>query len=242
MTGNGLVSFALASPTPNSSLEVRYHSKENASGNAPQLVVTQDPPPWITGFTPASGMPGSQVTISGANFVGITGVSFNGVPATSFTVVSPTQIKATVPANATSGKISVSSTGSSNANSADDFTVIPPPPPAISSFSPANGPVGTLVTINGNNLNGTTGVKFNGVAATSFTVQSPTQLKATVPGGATSGKISVTNAGGTTTSASSFMVTVAAPPPTIIELHAAQRPGGHRGHDQWHQLRRCPIA
>jgi hypothetical protein len=225
ITGNGVVSFALASPTPLGSFEVNYSSKENADGNAPQLVIQQDPPPSISGFTPSSGLVGTQVTISGDNFVNITGVTFNNVAASSFTVDSTTKIRATVPSSATSGKIRVIS-GSDTATSADDFTVIPPPPPAISGFTPANGPVGTLVTINGSNFNGTTSVRFNGVAATSFSIKSATQIQATVPSSATSGKVSVTNAGGTTTSASSFMVTVAAPPPTISSFTPLSGPVG----------------
>jgi len=49
-------------------------------------------------------------------------------------------------------------------------------------------------------------VKFGGVAATSFAVNSATKITATVPVGAVTGKISVTTAGGTGTSSSSFTV------------------------------------
>jgi len=63
--------------------------------------------------------------------------------------------------------------------------------PTISSFTPASGLVGAAVTINGNNFSDATGVVFNETAA-GFTVQSNTEIVATVPAGTTTGKISVT--------------------------------------------------
>ena len=61
--------------------------------------------------------------------------------------------------------------------------------PRITSFSPTSGLVGTAVTINGVGLKHTTQVAFGGVKATTFTVESDTQVKATVPTGAKTGKI-----------------------------------------------------
>jgi uncharacterized protein (TIGR03437 family) len=80
------------------------------------------------------------------------------------------------------------------------------PAPTISGFSPPSGPVGTTVTISGSNLANATTVKFNGVAAAVLT-DSAGQITAKVPVGATTGKISVTTAGGTATSATNFTVT-----------------------------------
>jgi hypothetical protein len=51
-------------------------------------------------------------------------------------------------------------------------------------------------------------VKFNNVTA-SFVVNSATQITATVPTGATTGKITVTTPGGTATSATNFTVSTA---------------------------------
>ena len=83
------------------------------------------------------------------------------------------------------------------------------PAPTISSFSPTNGPVGTTVTITGNNFSGATSVKFNNIIA-AFTVNSNTQITATVPASATTGKISVSKSTGTATSASNFTITAPA--------------------------------
>src|SRR5207302_8986471 len=132
-------------------------------------------PPAITSFTPASGPVGTTVAVSGTNFAGATPVTFNGVSAT-FTVNSATSIQATVPAGATTGPITVTTPGRT-ATSASSFTVINPP--TITSFTPASGPVGTSVSINGTNFTSPTLVAFNGVSAT-FTVNSATSIQATV--------------------------------------------------------------
>jgi len=54
----------------------------------------------------ASGKAGHTSGILGQGFTGTTDVSFNGIPA-SFTVISDTLIKATVPAGATTGYVTV---------------------------------------------------------------------------------------------------------------------------------------
>jgi len=84
--------------------------------------------------------------------------------------------------------------------------------PAISSFTPASGPVGTSVTISGTYFTASTSVAFNGVAATNVVITNATTLTATVPSGATSGAISVSTSGGTATSATLYTVTV----PTVV--------------------------
>jgi hypothetical protein len=86
------------------------------------------------------------------------------------------------------------------------------PAPTVTGFSPTSGPTGTSVVFTGTNLTGATVVKFNTTNATAFTVNSATQITASVPAGATTGKISVTTAGGTASSAANFTVTTSTPP------------------------------
>lgn len=72
---------------------------------------------------------------------------------------------------------------------------------------PSSGNVGTPVTILGTRLNGTTGVSFNGTAALNFSVNTQgTEITTTVPGGATSGFVTVTTPTGTLKSNVSFQV------------------------------------
>lgn len=71
---------------------------------------------------------------------------------------------------------------------------------------PNIGKVGRVIAILGNNLTGTSSVTFNGTPATTFTVISPTAIKATVPSGATSGTIEMATPGGILSSNVAFQV------------------------------------
>jgi len=101
----------------------------------------------------------------------------------------------------------------------------PPATPSITSFQPTSGMVGAAVSISGSNLTGATALSFNGTAAT-FTVNSATQISTTVPGGATTGKISVTTPNGSASSAADFTVTATPPAPTITSFAPTTGPVG----------------
>ncbi len=70
--------------------------------------------------------------------------------------------------------------------------------PVISSFTPANGIAGTIVKIRGKNFTGAQSVKFGGINAASFTVDSSTVVSAFVSNGA-SGAVTITTNFGTAT-------------------------------------------
>ena len=70
---------------------------------------------------------------------------------------------------------------------------------------PHSGQVGRVIRILGTDLTGATAVTFNGAPA-AFTIDAPTEITATLPAGATSGKIQVTTPGGTLMSAGPFTV------------------------------------
>jgi uncharacterized repeat protein (TIGR03803 family) len=147
-----------------------------------------------------SGKEGASIGILGQGFSSSSVVKFDGVAAATITRQGTTFISATVPAGAMTGKVTVT-TGSKTLTSAQNFKV----KPTMSSFAPPSGPVGTVVTINGTGLEQATKVTFNGISA-SFTVVSDIEVTATVPTGATTGKIVVTTKGGTVASATSFTV------------------------------------
>ena len=146
--------------------------------------------PFIQSFTPTTGSAGTSVTITGSNFSGATAVSFGGIPASSFVVNSASSITAIV-GTGTSGDVSV--TTPLGIASLGVFNYLP----SISSFSPASGSAGTIVTLTGNGFIGTTDVSFGGVAAASFTIVSNTTITAVI-GSGMSGNISVSNPAGTT--------------------------------------------
>jgi hypothetical protein len=155
-------------------------------------------------FSPIFGPTGTSVTITG--FTGATAVSFNGVSA-AFTVDASGTITTTVPAGATTGPVTITTPGGPLVTTTR-FTVTP----VVSSFAPANGPVGTGVTITGTNFTGATAVSFNGTLATTFTVNSSGTVTATVPFGTASGPITVKTLDGVATSVTSFTVTPGGPP------------------------------
>ena len=155
--------------------------------------------PFVTPQTDV-GRVGAKVIILGTDLTGASRVSFNGKTAT-FTVVSASEITATVPAGATTGKIEVTTpSGTLTSNTAFYVT------PQVRSFTPASGPVGTQVKITGVSLTQTAGVTFGGVTATAFIVDSDTQVTATVPTGAVTGRVSLSTPGGDAWSATNFTV------------------------------------
>lgn len=151
-------------------------------------------------LTAQSGIVGTSVSIFGQGFDSSSVVKFNGVPAPGVALEGTTYITVPVPAGALTGSVTVT-TGSSTLTSNQIFKVTP----QVKTFSPPQGPVGTPVVITGVSLTQATKVKFGSIAA-SFTVNSDTEITATVPTGATTGKIGVTTKGGTATSKTKFTV------------------------------------
>jgi hypothetical protein len=161
----------------------------------------------IASLSPTSGPTNTVVRITGVGFNSGSAVKFNGVSA-SKTFVSPTTLKATVPASATSGKVTVTNTTgvTGTVTSPTNFAVTAFIAPTVSSFTPTISRTGQTVTITGTHFSGASDVRFNGKSSPAITLVSDTTLKAVVPNGATTGSIAVTTAAGTGKSASSFTV------------------------------------
>lgn len=151
----------------------------------------------ITGFSPATGPAGTQVTITGTGFgasQGTSKVQFNGIDAGSAVSWSDTQIVAVVPSTATSGPVTVSVSGATVTG--QSFAVIAPP--VISSLTFPEGPESMGFSILGKNFGNTQGPSvalLNGqpMLADSWT---DTEIKVTVPIGASSGFVLVHAPGG----------------------------------------------
>jgi len=187
--------------------------------------VTAVPAPTVTSISPTSGTTsgGTVVTITGTNLTGTTSVSFGGTAGIGLTVNSATSVTVTAPAHA-DGVVSVSVTTPGGASNTLSFTYTAPPAvPAISVLSPAGGTTsgGTVVTITGTNLTGTTGVSFGGVAgtniqvndATSVTVTSPSHVAGAVP-------VTLTTAAGTS-SAMTYLYSSRCAAPYAPVLHVS---------------------
>ena len=144
---------------------------------------------------------GQTFGVLGQGFTGASSVSFDGIPAT-FKVLKDTFLTASVPAGATTVPVTVTTPGGIlTSNKAFRVT------PQVLSFDPPSGPAGTVVTITGVSLSQTTTLGFGNYVPANFTVNSDTQVTATVPAGAKTGVVGVQTAGGTGLSSAAFTVT-----------------------------------
>ena len=223
--------------TVTSSTTIKAITKAHAPGTVTVKVTTvggtatatsdfkfKAPVPTVTSFTPTTGTTSgtTTVTITGTGFSGIdfstTGVKFGTTTAKSYTVTSSTTIKAvTKPHVAATVKVKVTTAGGT-ATSTGNYKFVAPVP-TITSFTPATGTTSgtTTVTITGTGLYGATAVRFGTTTAKSYTVTSPTTIKAvTKPHVAGTVKVKVTTAGGTATSAGNYKFV--APVPTVTSL------------------------
>jgi uncharacterized repeat protein (TIGR01451 family) len=167
--------------------------------------------PTIFSFSPASGPPGTVITISGAGLNEKSphpDVTVGGGAVVTFGTISPNTLSFSVPATAASGLITITTTNGSISSSQVFYL-----PASISSLTPNAGPAGTIVKISGNNFTDASAVSFNGLPAISFVVTNNTTIGAIASVGVTSGIVSITTPFGTTNSTALFFA-----PPTITSF------------------------
>jgi hypothetical protein len=144
--------------------------------------------PVISNMIPSVGSVNGGITviIFGINLTGATAVKFDGVDATSFVVDNDEQIHAVSPAHAAASiYVNVTTPGGTNSDGTTNSFVYTASPIVYgltpSSGLPGSTAGGTVVTISGANFIGATAVKFDGVDAESFIVDSDIQVRATAP-------------------------------------------------------------
>ncbi len=172
----------------------------------PSLFLASNGNLWDTNFTDATAPMGSVFSINPQNGAVLETFAFDGANGNSPAVGVIQAADGTFVGTTTHG-----GTISGGSNEFADGTVwtlnagLPAPAPAITLLNSTSGSVGSTVLINGHNFIGTTAVSFNGVSA-SFQVLNTQFVSATVPAGAATGPVEVTNLGGTATSTQSFNV------------------------------------
>ncbi len=153
--------------------------------------------PALTAIAPNTGPTtgGTTVVITGTGLSTATAVNFGATPATSFIVNSDTQITAVTPAGTGTVQVTVTTPGGTSNGVAFTYVAVP----ALTTLVPNAGPVtgGTTVVITGTNLTGATAVNFGATPASSFTVNSATQITAVAPAGTGTVQVTVTTPGGT---------------------------------------------
>ncbi len=162
--------------------------------------------PRITSFTPTGGAPGAVVTLNGDGLAGATGVWFGGVEAVRATNVSAARVDAVVPTGALAGPITLTTVNGTNVTSAP-FIVAP----TISDYQPAQAKPGVSIVILGSNFTNVSRVQFAGGVDAVYTVVASNRITATVPLGAVSGPVKVTNPGGDSSTTRAFVVTTLQP-------------------------------
>ncbi|GAX56518.1 IPT/TIG domain-containing protein [Streptomyces olivochromogenes] len=165
---------------------------------------------------PASG--GTTVILTGTGLTGATAVTFGSNAATTYTVNSATQITAVAPAGTGAVPVTVTTIGGTTGPVYFFYLNAP----SLISVSPNQGPVsgGTTVTLTGTGLTGATAVTFGSNAATTYTVNSATQITAVAPAGTGAVSVTVTAPGGT----SNTVIYTYVAAPVLSVLSPAQGP------------------
>jgi uncharacterized repeat protein (TIGR03803 family) len=172
----------------------------------PSLFLASDGNLWDTNFTDSTAPMGSVFSINPQNGAVLQTFAFDGANG-----ISPEVGVIQAADGSFVGTTELGGTISGGGNQFADGTVwtldagLPAPAPAITLLNSTSGNIGSTVLINGTNFIGTIAVSFNGVSA-SFQVLNTQFVSATVPAGATTGPVTVTNAGGEATSTQSFTV------------------------------------
>ena len=175
------------------------------------------PTPTVTGLGTGTGPSagGTTVSILGTGFTPSSTVDFGTTAGTAVTYLSAQALTVTSPPGSGLVDITVHNPGSggSATSTADQF--IFGSPPTVTGLDTTSGPVvgGTTVTISGTGFTGTQAVAFGGIPASSFTVESDTQIRATTPN-ASAGTVDVLvgNAAGTSTANAADQYTYTAVP------------------------------
>src|SRR5262249_52440819 len=105
----------------------------------------------IIDFVPPGGSIGSTVSVYGTGFSATASediVAFNGTTAT-IVSATPSALTVRVPTGATTGKITVTTSQGSATSSADYMVLSSSAAPGISSFAPAFGTQGTVISVTG---------------------------------------------------------------------------------------------
>ncbi|MGC7402303.1 IPT/TIG domain-containing protein [Pandoraea pneumonica] len=183
--------------------------------------------PTVTGVSPTSGLAAGSdaVVISGSGFTSASTVKFGGVSATNVVFNSSNQLAVRSPPGTGTVDVTVTTTGGTSAtNASDQFTY--KPVPVVTGLSVTSGGMtgNTKTIITGTGFTGTVGVTFGGSPASSFNIDSDTQLTVYSPSGP-SGTVDVvvTTPNGTSATSASSKFTYY-PTPTIAGVFPNSAP------------------
>jgi len=144
------------------------------------VLTSQVTKPFVYSYKKVNGSDAENILITGTNFTGTSSVTIAGSEVKSFTLISETSIKAAVNDNL-AGDIAVTTPiGTGILKGFSNITS-----PVVNGFSPLLGPVGTEVTITGDNFstNISSNKVFFGAVKANIIAAEKTSLKVAVPPG-----------------------------------------------------------
>ncbi len=202
-TGGNITSLTVADWNSDGKPDITTHSSSNSLYSFLRNQVSE---PTLSAYEIVAQDAAHNVLLTGTNLSSAKSVSVAGSAAKSFTLVSETTIKALVK-EGIFGTLSV--TTPYGTASLQNFSNVPVP--AISSFSPKSGIIGSSVTIKGSNFDSvaTNNIVYFGAVRASVTSGNKDSLVVKVPAGATYSPISVTAKGLTANASKQFNLTFA---------------------------------
>jgi len=154
----------------------------------------------VDSFSPPGGPPGTSVELTGTGFTGATSVTIGsntGLLAASFSVISDSEISVLIPQGAQSSAFGVTAPQGTTYSPVDFYLR-----PVITGMTPRSAAVGSGITLQGLHFDDLTSITVGGVAANSYTYVTnlDTAINVIIPPGAKSGRIVVSNPGGSAVS------------------------------------------
>lgn len=147
--------------------------------------------PVVTGFTPTGGRPGTRVTIAGEHFTGAVRVYYGAKKLRIVAQRNDRSLVVLLPRKA-AGEVFRVQTPGGEARSATAFEI--QLPPVVKGATPKQGIPGTEVTFTGKNMTSVAAIRLSGTPLTVVS-RTPSQLVASVPLGAKSGRFQVESFG-----------------------------------------------
>ena len=189
------------------------------------------PQPTVTAVQPSGGPAdgGTTVDIIGTGLAGVTAVHFGSVAATQIEPLSAFAVAAVAPAGTGTSDVTVTTAGGTSATVASDAYSYAPATatswaPFVTSIAPNSGPLagGTVVTITGSGLSGTSEVDFGGTASPEVSVVSANKVQAVAPSTQFPGRVDITvsNEAGSSATSVADLYTYGTPPPAVATAAA----------------------
>jgi len=209
LLGSGL-NYNFTTATTGTTMWANFNTSAacNATSNARNITVNLLPYNVVIPATPVC--IGNTITITGNALANTNLVTFTGGVTAVPSAVTATSFNVTIPAGALSGPVTLRTTGGAfNITNGGIPGSLDIRTSVGATSTPAGGAIGEMVTINGNNLLGSTNMRVNGVLATGVTVTATSITGMVAPGTTGTGNVTFTDGCSNAVTASAYTVVTA---------------------------------